>query len=75
MHRNTHTQIVEMDDGKLLSYDPADKQFYLNDDKITEETAFRHWVDQGISEPFKSLLTENIDVVTQALNMTQYFHF
>lgn len=62
------TEIVQLDDGRLLSYNKLESQFYLADNQITTETALRYWVDQGIAEPFKDLLKDHIDSLVQLVD-------
>jgi hypothetical protein len=62
------TEIVQLDDGRLLSYNKLESQFYLADNQITTETALRYWVDQGIAEPFKDLLKDRIDCLVQLVD-------
>jgi len=63
-----NSQIVELDDGRILSFNNLETQFYLADQKITHETATRYWVDQGIAEPFKDLLKDRIDCLVQLVD-------
>lgn len=62
------TEIVQLDDGRLLTYNDMESQFYLADDRITTETAIRYWVAQGIAEPFKDLLKDRIDCLVQLVD-------
>lgn len=64
----TRTEIVQLDDGRLLSYNKLESQFYLADYQITTETALRYWVDQGIAEPFKEVLKDHIDSLVQLVD-------
>ena len=55
------TEIIQLDDGRTLTFNESECQFYLAEQKITTETATRYWIDQGIAEPFKKLLNPLID--------------
>lgn len=61
-------EIVQLDDGRLLSYNKLESQFYLAENQITTETALRYWVDQGIAEPFKDLFKDRIDCLVQLVD-------
>ena len=62
------TEIVQLDDGRLLTFNEMESQFYLAENQITIETALRYWVDQGIAEPFKDLLKGRIDCLVQLVD-------
>lgn len=62
------TEIVQLDDGRLLAFNERESQFYLADNQITIETALRYWVDQGVAEPFKDLLKDRIDCLVQLVD-------
>lgn len=62
------TFIVQLDDGRLLTFNERESQFYLADNQITVETALRYWVDQGIAEPFKDLFKDRIDCLVQLVD-------
>lgn len=62
------TEIVQLDDGRLLTYNEMESQFYLAENQITTETALRYWVEQGIAEPFKDLLKDRIDCLVQLVD-------
>ena len=62
------TEIVQLDDGRLLTFNERESQFYLADNQITIETALRYWVDQGVAEPFKDLLKDRIDCLVQLVD-------
>ena len=62
------TEIVQLDDGRLLTFNERESQFYLADNQITVETALRYWVDQGIAEPFKDLFKDRIDCLVQLVD-------
>ena len=62
------TEIVQLDDGRLLTFNERESQFYLADNQITVETALRYWVDQGIAEPFKDLFKDRIDYLVQLVD-------
>lgn len=62
------TEIVQLDDGRLLTFNEEESQFYLADIQITKETALRYWVDQGIAEPFRKLLEGKIDCLVHLVD-------
>ena len=62
------TFIVQLDDGRLLTFNEMESQFYLADNQITKETALRHWIDQGIAEPMKHILQDKIDCLVQVVD-------
>jgi len=68
MLSSQNSQIVELDDGRILSFNNLEAQFYLADQKITHETATRYWIDQGVAEPFKLLFKDNIDSLVQLVD-------
>ena len=54
---------MQLDDDRVLEYDLNDSQFLLADELITNETALRHFIDQGIAEPFGELFRKNIEEI------------
>ena len=56
-------QIFETDDGRLMTYQKTDDsfKFFLDNKPITFETAFRHFINEGVVEPFSTIMLRKID--------------
>lgn len=63
MSNRTKQIIVQLDDDRVLEYDSENSQYLLADELITNETALRHFIDQGIAEPFGELFKKNIEEI------------
>ena len=63
MSNPTKQIIVQLDDDRVLEYDSENSQFLLAEKVITNETALRHFIDQGIAEPFGELFRENVEKI------------
>lgn len=46
-----------------MTYQKTDDgfEFYLNEKPITFETAFRHFINEGVAEPFSTIMLRKID--------------
>lgn len=56
-------EVFQLDDGRLMTYQKTDDgfEFYLNEKPITFETAFRHFINEGVAEPFSTIMLRKID--------------
>lgn len=56
-------EVIQLDDGRLMTYKKTDDgfKFYFNKEPITFETAFRHFINEGVAEPFSTIMLRKID--------------